>query len=129
MGTNALIMETRCSQTDETLPVSNIYNFILTGFLNHFRQKILMPNNKLSNLDRKRIVDAYRKGQIVTEISLVLGIARSTINFVIIFNESVRIDSNKRGYIKPEKFNEDQQEIITSWVDDNAAIPVRTIVS
>ncbi|KII63021.1 hypothetical protein RF11_07109 [Thelohanellus kitauei] len=94
------------------------------------RPKILMPNNKLSDLDRKRIVDAYQKGQKASEISLVLGVARSTINSVIkIFNQSGRIDSNKRGYIKPEKLNEDQKEMIKSWVDDNAGIPLRTIVT
>ncbi|KII66884.1 hypothetical protein RF11_00329 [Thelohanellus kitauei] len=97
--------------------------------LKRFR-KILMPNNKLSDLDRKRIVDAYQKGQKASEISLVLGVARSTINSVIkIFNQSGRIDSNKRGYIKPEKLNEDQKEMIKSWVDDNAGIPLRTIVT
>ncbi|KII60398.1 hypothetical protein RF11_07590 [Thelohanellus kitauei] len=75
-----------------------------------------MANNKLSDLDRKRIVDAYQKGQKASEISLVLGVARSTINSVIkIFNQSGRIDSNKRGYIKPEKLNEDQKEMIKSW--------------
>ncbi|KII67453.1 hypothetical protein RF11_07839 [Thelohanellus kitauei] len=89
-----------------------------------------MPNNKLSDLDRKRIVDAYQKGQKASEISLVIGVARSTINSVIkIFNQSGRIDSNKRGYIKPEKLNEDQKEMIKSWVDDNAGIPLRTIVT
>ncbi|KII74051.1 hypothetical protein RF11_00035 [Thelohanellus kitauei] len=86
------------------------------------------PNNKLSDLDRKRIVDAYQKGQKASEISLVLGVARSMINSVIkIFNKSGRIDSNRRGYIKPEKLNEDQKEMIKSWVDDNAGIPLRNI--
>ncbi|KII74406.1 hypothetical protein RF11_13329 [Thelohanellus kitauei] len=89
-----------------------------------------MPNNKLSDLDRKRIVDAYQKGQKTSEISIVLGVARSTINSVIKnFNQSGRIDSNKRGYIKPEKHDKDQKEMIESWVDDYAGIPLRTFVT
>ncbi|KII60828.1 hypothetical protein RF11_14809 [Thelohanellus kitauei] len=40
-----------------------------------------------------------------------------------------RIDSNKRGYIKPEKLKEYQKEIIKSWIDDNAGIPLRTNVT
>ncbi|KII64844.1 hypothetical protein RF11_09253 [Thelohanellus kitauei] len=89
-----------------------------------------MPNNKLSDLDRKRVIEAYQKGQKISEISIVLGVAMSSINSVIkIFNESGRIDSNKRGYIKPEKLNEDENEMIKSWVDDNSGIRPRTIVT
>ncbi|KII60339.1 hypothetical protein RF11_02531 [Thelohanellus kitauei] len=43
-------------------------------------RKILIPNNKLSDLDRKPIVDACQK---VSKISIVLGVAWSTINSVI----------------------------------------------
>ncbi|KII69847.1 hypothetical protein RF11_13073 [Thelohanellus kitauei] len=35
----------------------------------------------------------------------------------------------QKGYIKPEKLNEDQKEMIKSWVDDNAGIPLRTMVT
>ncbi|KII70776.1 hypothetical protein RF11_02538 [Thelohanellus kitauei] len=106
------------------------FNSNLQGFPLIFARNMWMPNNKLSDLYRKRIVGAYQKGRKESEFSIVLVVARSTINSVIkIFNESGRIDSNKRGYIKPEKLNEDQKEIIESWIDDNASIPLKTFVS
>ncbi|KII71570.1 hypothetical protein RF11_04615 [Thelohanellus kitauei] len=81
-----------------------------------------MPNSKLSDRDRKRIVDAYQKSQKASEISLVLGVARIRLT-------PGRVDSNKRGYTKPENLNEDQKEMIKSWVDNNAGIHLRTIVT
>jgi transposase len=84
--------------------------------------------NETSNLDRRRIVDAYLAGDSVAAIARFLSLNRSTIYLIIrVYKEENRVEKNPRGGSRVSKLTTVDHERIRAMVDADCCLSLREI--
>ena len=81
-----------------------------------------------SDLDRQRVVSSYLAGNTISNIAEVMGLKNPTVTGIIKqYQRDGRISSLPRGGIRNSKLNEQQKDLIKSWIDEDCSLSLKNI--
>jgi transposase len=87
-----------------------------------------MVRKELTNVDRKRIIDAYLTGNSMTSISELFKVHKSTVSRIIkAYVDENRYKRKPKGGIRRKSLNDVQKETIKGLVEDNCGLTLREI--
>lgn len=84
--------------------------------------------SKITNEDRKRVIEAYLKKESVKKIAEILCLKISTVYSIInTYKNENRIEKKAKGGVKNQKINEEINLKIIQWVEENCALSLKQI--
>jgi transposase len=87
-----------------------------------------MPNDFISNDDRKRIIDSYLDGNTVSDISKVMRFKRTTVYALINqFFEHGNISRKQKGGVRRQSLSDAQKRVVLEWIDEDCSITLNQI--